>query len=38
MKEGSYGLCLSCGEEIQRERLEVVPHTRYCVSCKDKNN
>ena len=32
----SYGFCLSCGEEIQRVRLEVVPHTRYCVNCKDK--
>ena len=38
IKRGSYGLCLSCGEDIQRERLEVVPHTRYCVGCKDKNN
>ncbi len=38
IERDSYGLCLSCGEEIQRERLEVVPHTRYCVSCKDKNN
>ncbi|MFQ5709638.1 MAG: TraR/DksA family transcriptional regulator [bacterium] len=38
IERGSYGPCLSCGEEIQKERLEVVPHTRYCVSCKDKNN
>ena len=38
IERDSYGLCLSCGEEIQRERLEVVPHTRYCVSCKDQNN
>jgi len=38
IERDSYGLCLSCGEEIQRERLEVVPHTRYCVSCKNQNN
>lgn len=38
IKRGSYGLCLSCGADIQRERLEAVPHTRYCVGCKDKNN
>jgi len=29
-----YGVCASCGEEIPRDRLEEVPHTRYCVQCK----
>ena len=38
IERDGYGLCLSCGEEIQRERLEVVPHTRYCVSCKNQHN
>lgn len=30
-----YGMCVSCGKEIPRERLEEVPHTRYCVPCKN---
>lgn len=30
-----YGLCIRCGKEIPRERLEEVPHTRYCVFCKN---
>lgn len=27
----------SCGTIIPSERLEVFPHTSYCVSCSDKN-
>ncbi|NOZ03965.1 MAG: TraR/DksA family transcriptional regulator [FCB group bacterium] len=30
-----YGLCVRCGNEIPKERLEEVPHTRYCVPCKN---
>ena len=30
-----YGLCVRCGRDIPRERLEEVPHTRYCVPCKN---
>ncbi len=33
---GSYGVCLECQEPIDIERLEVQPHTRFCVSCKAK--
>jgi hypothetical protein len=29
--------CLDCGSEISSARLEFLPHTRYCVSCADKN-
>ena len=29
-----FGLCESCGEEIHWERLQAVPHTRLCVTCK----
>ena len=29
-----YGICVSCGEEIEDGRLEAVPHTQHCFSCK----
>ena len=32
--EGTYGLCERCGREIGAERLEALPSTRLCVSCK----
>lgn len=31
--DGSFGICESCGEPIKAARLEVIPHTRYCVDC-----
>jgi RNA polymerase-binding transcription factor DksA len=32
--DGSYGLCGNCDEPIPRERLDILPATRYCVSCR----
>ncbi len=32
---GEYGLCLQCGQEIPRKRLEVVPWVRHCVRCQE---
>jgi len=32
----NYGTCESCGQPIARERLEVVPHARLCVRCKER--
>ncbi|MCG3118031.1 MAG: RNA polymerase-binding transcription factor DksA [bacterium] len=34
IEEGSYGYCLECGNKIPLQRLEAVPHTRYCLACK----
>lgn len=34
IEKGTYGLCAVCRKKILRERLEAVPHTRYCVPCK----
>jgi DnaK suppressor protein len=28
-----YGMCESCGKAIAQARLELVPHTRYCMKC-----
>jgi len=32
--EGSFGICTSCGELIDKERLIEVPHTSSCFDCK----
>ncbi|MEV1290471.1 TraR/DksA C4-type zinc finger protein [Micromonospora sp. NPDC049679] len=34
--EGCYGVCEGCGGEIPRERLEILPHARFCVPCRQK--
>ena len=34
MAEGTYGTCERCGSTIPPERLEILPHTRFCVSCR----
>jgi DnaK suppressor protein len=32
----SFGVCHSCGEPITFERLDALPHARYCIECKRK--
>ena len=32
--EGSYGICESCGDEIDEERLIAMPFAKLCLSCK----
>ncbi|MCK4797151.1 MAG: TraR/DksA family transcriptional regulator [Spirochaetes bacterium] len=32
--ESSYGICISCGKEITKNRLEAVPWTTKCIKCK----
>lgn len=29
-----FGICVSCGQPIGMDRLEVVPHAKLCISCK----
>ncbi|MFC7548132.1 TraR/DksA family transcriptional regulator [Plantactinospora sp. GCM10030261] len=36
--EGRYGRCERCDAQIPPERLEVLPHARYCVPCQQKHN
>ncbi len=31
--EGNYGVCEACGQEIDVERLAVLPHTTLCIKC-----
>lgn len=36
IREGSFGECVNCGNEINPKRLEAVPWTRYCIECQEK--
>src|SRR5215471_1404484 len=36
IREGAFGQCISCGEEINPKRLEAVPWTRHCIECQEK--
>ncbi|MGN1401192.1 MAG: TraR/DksA C4-type zinc finger protein [Bacillus sp. (in: firmicutes)] len=31
IREGTYGTCIECGEEIPYERLEIIPYSLHCV-------
>ncbi len=31
--EGSYGICVRCGDPISEERLDVLPATPFCRTC-----
>jgi DnaK suppressor protein len=37
MAEGRYGLCAACERDIPVERLEVLPHTRFCAPCQQRH-
>ncbi len=36
IREGTFGECINCGNEINAKRLEAVPWTRYCIECQEK--
>jgi DnaK suppressor protein len=38
MERGVYGVCRDCGEMVAAARLEAIPWTRVCISCKQKQN
>ena len=35
---GTYGICLSCGHPIKKERLKAIPFSSQCIHCAGKNN
>jgi len=35
LDEGEYGVCVACGEPIQKRRLQAVPWATHCVPCKE---
>jgi len=32
----TFGKCHNCGNEIAHERLDALPHARYCIECKQR--
>lgn len=36
LDQGTYGVCRDCGEPIAKARLNAIPWTRVCISCKEK--
>ena len=36
MDEGNYGICRDCGEPIASARLDAIPWTRVCITCKER--
>jgi len=38
LDKGSYGVCRDCGEPIAEARLNAIPWTRVCITCKEKQN
>jgi RNA polymerase-binding transcription factor DksA len=35
LANGTYGVCLECGERIQTRRLNSAPWTKFCRRCQD---
>jgi DnaK suppressor protein len=35
IKIGGYGVCEMCEEDIAMARLEVKPHAKYCIDCRE---
>jgi DnaK suppressor protein len=35
IESGTYGICESCEEEIDKERLAAMPFTKLCLSCQE---
>jgi len=36
IRDGTYGLCVACEQEVQAKRLEAVPWARHCIECQEK--
>ena len=36
IESGTFGVCKDCGEMIAQARLDAIPWTRSCISCKEK--
>jgi len=35
LRDGSFGTCLNCEQEITINRLNAVPWSRYCITCQE---
>ena len=35
---GTYGICLSCGQPIKKDRLNAIPFSSQCIHCAEKKD
>lgn len=35
LDNGTYGVCVHCGEVVQEKRIEAVPWARHCLECQE---
>jgi DnaK suppressor protein len=35
VKEGTFGVCVGCGDDVQPKRLDALPWTQYCLRCQE---
>lgn len=35
IENGEYGICNTCGEEIDEKRLQAIPYASQCINCAD---
>jgi len=38
IEKGEYGVCASCGAEINPKRLDIMPYTTLCIKCAEAKN
>ncbi|SHJ94806.1 TraR/DksA C4-type zinc finger protein [Paramaledivibacter caminithermalis] len=38
IKKGTYGICNSCGKNIEIDRLEIIPYTKICAKCSNEKS
>jgi DnaK suppressor protein len=38
IEKGTFGVCRDCGEPIAAARLNAIPWTRVCITCKEKQS
>ncbi|HEX9427531.1 MAG TPA: TraR/DksA family transcriptional regulator [Candidatus Polarisedimenticolia bacterium] len=36
INKGKFGICIECGDDLNRKRLEAVPWASHCISCQEK--
>ncbi|MDD3006853.1 MAG: TraR/DksA C4-type zinc finger protein [Candidatus Pacebacteria bacterium] len=35
IKNGTYGICTNCGQNIDAERLRAIPEAKFCIKCEE---
>lgn len=38
IKNGDFGMCVECHDEVQSKRLDAVPWARHCIECQAKQD